>query len=109
MADFGVYLSHPRPPLVDGPSAWIHWRDFLAPSDPIAARAVIADLYARLGEQRCEVACAGGRGRTGTVLAALAILDGLSPEAAIEWIRERYTPQAVESPFQVRFLKKFVP
>lgn len=105
--DFGVYLARRRPPLVPWPSAWIHWPDFWVPTDPVAARAVILDLYARLDAERCEVACGGGRGRTGTVLAALTVLDGLTPPEAVRWVRERYHPRAVETLWQQRFLREF--
>ncbi|HEY7224376.1 MAG TPA: hypothetical protein VH561_12425 [Micromonosporaceae bacterium] len=49
---------------------------------------------------RVEVACRGGRGRTGTALAALSILDGLAPRAALAWLRRTYDPGAVETPWQ---------
>ena len=44
-----------------------------------------------------EVACHGGRGRTGTALAALAVLDGMPANRAVRWIRENYDPKAVEN------------
>ena len=45
-----------------------------------------------------EVACQGGHGRTGTMLAGiLATLEELSAEKAIEQLRKRYCDSAVES------------
>ena len=47
-----------------------------------------------------EVACRGGVGRTGTALAALAVLDGLPPDETMRWVRWHYHPRAVETPWQ---------
>jgi hypothetical protein len=50
--------------------------------------------------------CRGGVGRTGTALAALAVLDGLSPSEAVGWVRQRYHPMAVETPWQRWWLRR---
>jgi hypothetical protein len=63
-----------------------------------------AHRRAHAGE-RVEVACRGGIGRTGTALAALCILDGLAPRAAVTWVRGHYHPRAVETPGQRRWLR----
>ncbi|MGK5523043.1 protein-tyrosine phosphatase family protein, partial [Micromonospora sp. URMC 107] len=42
----------------------------------------------------------------GTALAALAILDGLPPERAVDWVRATYRPRAVETPWQRRWLRR---
>jgi len=55
--------------------------------------------------ERVEVTCRGGVGRTGTALAALAVLDGLSPSEAVSWVRQRYHPRAVETPWQRWWLR----
>jgi len=55
---------------------------------------------------RVEVACAGGVGRTGTALAALAVLDGLSPADAVTWVRAGYHRRAIETPWQRRWLRR---
>ena len=47
----------------------------------------------------------GGVGRTGTALAALAVLDGLDPGRAVAWVRAHYHPRAVETPWQRRWLR----
>ncbi|MFD0818813.1 protein phosphatase, partial [Micromonospora zhanjiangensis] len=54
---------------------------------------------------RVEVACGGGVGRTGTALAALAVLDGLDPDAAVAWVRAGYRRRAVETVWQRRWLR----
>jgi protein-tyrosine phosphatase len=55
-----------------------------------------------------EIACMGGRGRTGTALACLAVLDGVHPDVAVAYVRERYSPKAVETPWQKKYVEKFV-
>ena len=47
-----------------------------------------------------ETACPGGRGRTGTALAALAVLDGMPANRAVRWMRHAYDAKAVETPWQ---------
>lgn len=53
-------------------------------------------------EERVEIACAGGRGRTGTALACLAALDGVPACEAVAYVREHYDPRAVETLWQRR-------
>ncbi len=61
------------------------------------------------GRSAREIACAGGRGRTGTALACLAILDGVPAPRAVEYVREHYHRRAVETPWQRRFVARFRP
>ena len=73
-----------------------------------------ADAFAEahrraLDGQRVEVACGGGRGRTGTALACIAVLGGVEPDAAVAWVRERYDRRAVETPWQRRYVRAFGP
>ena len=42
----------------------------------------------------------GGRGRTGTALACLAVIDGVPASSAVSYVRERYDRRAVEMPWQ---------
>ena len=57
--------------------------------------------------ERVEIACAGGRGRTGTALACLAVLDGLPGREAIAYVRSHYEQRAVETRWQRRFVTSF--
>ncbi len=51
--------------------------------------------------------CAVGRGRTGTALACLAVLDGLPADEAVAYIREHYDRRAVDTPWQRRYVTHF--
>jgi protein-tyrosine phosphatase len=55
--------------------------------------------------ERVEIACQGEVGRTGTALAALAILDDIPATKSVAWVRERYNPQAVETSWQRFWLR----
>jgi protein-tyrosine phosphatase len=63
-------------------------------------RAALAEIRARAGGERVEVACAGGHGRTGTTLACLAALEGVPRREAVEYVRQHYDRHAVETPWQ---------
>ncbi|MEO3873854.1 protein-tyrosine phosphatase family protein [Nonomuraea sp. B12E4] len=104
---YGRYLVGLRPWTPPWPYERVDWPDFSAPRRPEAAIGQLGDLLARVGRgERVEVACAGGHGRTGTALAALAVLRGMSPEEAVGWVREAYDAKAVETRAQVRFLHR---
>lgn len=107
LPEFGLYLlgEEPEPPA--WPSKWMPWPDFRLPQDPVAARASFIELLERAGSERVEVACHGGRGRTGTALACLAVLDGVAPEEAVAFVRRHYDRHAVETLRQRRFVRRF--
>ena len=105
--ELGVYLLGSPPPAVPWDSRWIRWPDFRLPADRDAAREVLREAWERAADERVEVACGGGRGRTGTALACLAVLDGVPAEEAVLWARERYHPRAVETSWQRRFVRRF--
>lgn len=105
--DFGLYLTGRQPPSVDWESGWIRWPDFWLPADRAEAGAALREALERAGSERVEVACGGGRGRTGTALACLAVLDGVPGREAVGYVRERYSRHAVETPWQRRFVSRF--
>ncbi|MFC4851948.1 protein-tyrosine phosphatase family protein [Actinophytocola glycyrrhizae] len=112
--EFGLYLGTRKLRARHSftwPHEWLEWPDFLLPRDTEAAVTRIRDLHRRaLDGQRVEVACGGGVGRTGTVMAALAILSGVPAAEAVTWTRGAYHPRAVETPWQRRWLTaRFVP
>ncbi|MFB4426775.1 protein-tyrosine phosphatase family protein [Streptomyces sp. QL37] len=104
---FAVHLLGDPPPPVAWESQWLRWPDFRLPSDRSAARAVLTEVWDRAPGERVEVACAGGRGRTGTALACLAVLDGVPAEEAVAFVRRNYHRKAVETPWQRRYVVRF--
>jgi hypothetical protein len=91
---FGLYADPRWEPT--WPAELIVWRDFGTPEDGAAAAQQIASAFARvLRGELVEVGCAGGSGRTGTVLACMAVLAGVPP--AVAWVRTAYRPEAVET------------
>ncbi|MGH8901796.1 MAG: protein-tyrosine phosphatase family protein [Egibacteraceae bacterium] len=72
------------------------------------ARSKLIAAYVAAFQERLEVGCSGGRGRTGTALACLAVLAGLEPCEAIGFIRMRYHPRAVEVPWQGWFVHRLL-
>jgi len=107
LPEYGVYLLGKQPPVVEWDARWVRWPDFRLPSDDRDARDALVEVLARSGDERVEIACGGGRGRTGTALACLAILDGIVPSEAVAYVRANYHPKAVETPWQKRYVRRF--
>jgi protein-tyrosine phosphatase len=84
----------------------VRWPDFRLPADRGGAVAVLREVLEVAGSRRVEVACAGGRGRTGTALAVLAVHDGVPADQAVAWVRAHYDPHAVETPWQRRWVRQ---
>jgi protein-tyrosine phosphatase len=106
--EWGLHLLGRRPAEPPWPSRWLRWPDFWLPRDPADARSAFEEAH-RLATagRRVEVACGGGLGRTGTALACIAQLGGVPAEDAVAWVRERYHPRAVETPWQRRYVRRF--
>ncbi|PFG39855.1 hypothetical protein ATJ97_2373 [Georgenia soli] len=102
---FTLFLLGRHPPATAWPSRWVRWRDFLVPADRANAVDALHEVWRRAPGECVEIVCDGGRGRTGTALACLAVLDGTSPDNAVRLIRERYDRRAVETPWQRRFVQ----
>ncbi|MEU3503248.1 protein-tyrosine phosphatase family protein [Streptomyces hundungensis] len=105
--EFALHLRGRRPAPTEGESQWLRWPDFWLPSDRAGFAAALRALLVRAAEQRVEVACGGGLGRTGTALACLAVLDGVPNSEAVAYVREHYARRAVETPWQRRFVAQF--
>ena len=109
LPELGVYLLGRRPEPVPWQERWVRWPDFRTPPDPAELRALLLTVWARSADERVELACRGGTGRTGTALACLAVLDGVPAAEAVAFVRAHYRPRAVETPGQRRFVARFAP
>ncbi len=107
LPEFGIYLLNKRPEPVPWEARWIRWPDFRLPTDRRDAQDALREAWRRAADERVEIACNGGRGRTGTALACLAVLDGVPPREAVAYVREHYDPRAVETPWQRRYVTCF--
>ena len=105
--DFALYLLADVPPEVPWEARWVLWPDFGLPEDRRAAREALSEAWIRAASERVEIACAGGRGRTGTALACLAVLDGVPSRKAVAYVRQHYSRRAVETFWQRRFVARF--
>ncbi|MEU0693467.1 protein-tyrosine phosphatase family protein [Streptomyces niveus] len=104
---FALYLLGKEPPAVDWAARWVRWPDFRLPADRARAAEALREALDRAGDERVEIACGGGRGRTGTALACLAVLDGVPNSEAVAYVREHYSRHAVETPWQKRYVSRF--
>jgi len=102
-----VYLLSTPPPVVTWQARWVRWIDFWLPTDRAQARQVLAEAWERTGTERVEIACRGGRGRTGTALACLAVIDGVPAKHAVAFVRQWYHPHAAETPWQKHYVSSF--
>lgn len=105
--EFGVYLLGRDPGPFDWAHRWVRWPDFGTPRSKGDAIAALVEAYRRAGSERVEVACGGGVGRTGTALAAIAVLAGIPRSEAVAWVRRRYDRRAAETLWQRRWVLKF--
>lgn len=112
LPDFALHLGKPGRTGRTGLPSWPHevldWPDFRVPRDREQAEAAIVAAYqlAREG-RRVEVTCGGGNGRTGTVIACLAVLAGHPATDAVGWTRRTYRRHAVETWWQRRWVRQF--
>ncbi len=77
------------------------------PADEADVLSTLTEAWQRAVAERVEIACAGGRGRTGAALACLAILDGVPSTEAVAFVRVHYDPHAVETPGQRRYVARW--
>jgi hypothetical protein len=105
--EFGLYLLGRPPDPLAWDVRWVRWPDFWLPTDRSDARDALREAWNRAASERVEIACGGGRGRTGTALACLAVLDGVPAARAVAYVRKNYDPRAVETPWQRRYVTQF--
>ncbi|NGO79432.1 protein phosphatase [Streptomyces sp. YC504] len=102
---YGLYLLGKPPPQVNWEHGWLKWPDFWLPAADAAAK--LRTAWERADGERVELACGGGRGRTGTALACIAVLDGVPAHEAVAFVRRNYDRRAVETPWQKRYVQRF--
>ena len=111
--DYGLYLGEGKlraqhDAALTWSHEWLDWPDFRLPRNRDLAILRIHTLHKRARDGKLvEVACRGGKGRTGTVIACLAVLAGVPATEAVTWTREHYHPHAVETPWQRRWVARF--
>jgi protein-tyrosine phosphatase len=104
--DFGLYMDRRWEPT--WPAEVIAWPNFGVPEDGDRAAAQIERAFARAkAGERVETGCRVGLGRTGTVLACMAVLAGVPASEAVGWVRRNYKPGAVETPEQEEWVGWF--
>jgi protein-tyrosine phosphatase len=78
---------------------------------PPSSQAAMDEIVERIDEGRSvghvAVACMGGVGRTGTVVACALVAHGVRPDRAIRRVRAVRHPQAVETDAQERFVRAY--
>ena len=94
-AELGIEVD--RHPITDGST----------PVDNAAMRAILASIAEARGRGQVAVACMGGVGRSGTVVACALVGAGWDANAAIGHVRRLRHPTAVETPAQEAFVRKF--
>src|SRR4051794_30746488 len=92
----GGYLLGSAPPQFGWGGRWVRWAGLRVAAAPAYARQVLTEAWERSAGERTEIACMGGRGRTGTALACVAVLDGVPADEAVAYVRAHYHPRAVE-------------
>lgn len=110
LPEYAMYLDErwADDPDVTWPYRLIAWPDFGLPADVSDLFAELRDIYARAqAGQAVQIACYGGLGRTGTVLACLAICAGIPFDDAVEWVRTNYDRRAVETEEQFQLVERF--
>ena len=104
--DWGVYADS----CWEGwPGTVLDWPDFGVPRDDEHALSAILEALGRARSgQNILVGCRGGIGRTGTILASLAVATGVPPRRARDWVGARYHSDAMETQEQHDWVKSRV-
>jgi hypothetical protein len=101
-----------RPPFARRPRGQIvfyPWPDLGLPRDPRRFKRALKWLVEQASAgRRVEIGCAGGHGRTGSTLAGLLVLQGISPREAIRRVRRTYCEEAIESAEQSAMIQRLV-
>ncbi len=99
-----MYLTGRRYEADEWASIWVRWPDLRLPRNKSEAIDVLRHAHQQAARHRVEIACGGGVGRTGTAIAILARLAAVPASEAVAWTRANYRADAVETPWQRRFV-----
>ncbi|MCA3279698.1 MAG: protein tyrosine phosphatase [Roseomonas sp.] len=83
--------------------------DFGLP-DEAGLRAVLTQMLTEMRaapDDAFHIGCKAGLGRTGTAMACLAILAGAAEGDPVAWLRAAYNAEAIETPAQEEFVRRF--
>ena|ERR1700746_3048660 len=107
--DFGLYAYAGWNPSCI--ATFIPWQDYGLPTAGFvsAAKAIKAAWDLSCDDNVVEVGCMGGHGRTGTILACLAILSEptFTAKQAINWVRKVHCNEAIETNQQEWYVEFF--
>lgn len=107
--DYGLYLYNGWDPRCV--ATLLPWQDYGLPTVTFekAASAIKYAYDLACSGQKVEVGCMGGHGRTGTVLACMAILSkpDMTPQEAVAWVRKVHCHEAIETNQQEWFVAWF--
>lgn len=107
--DLGVYAYSGWNP--DCAAIMIPWTDFGLPTIPFtsAARMLKQAFEAAKDGSVVEFGCMGGHGRTGTMLACMAVMadESLTGDEAVKYVRAAHCTKAVETASQEWFVRWF--
>ena len=116
-AQFLPSMQHPNPATKIGhpketPTMFLDWPDMgvldiedLKPVVKTLAYHLLHDNFKV--QQRIEIGCMGGHGRTGTLMALIMVQLGCKPGKAIKTIRKDYCDKAIETKKQEELIKAF--
>ena len=106
--DFAIYLLGRARRRFSGMHGGSCGRTFGYPRTSVTRRMRSGRPGTEPEAERVEIACEGGRGRTGTALACIAALDGVSSVDAVTFVRRHYDQRAVETLWQRRYVRHYV-
>ena len=104
--DYGFYVDDAW--TAEWPHEIVDWPDYGIPDDEPGVFSLIESLWERAQRgEMVEIGCAAGVGRTGTVLACLAVLAGVPGDDAVRWVRANFRGAAVETREQQEMIGRF--
>jgi len=84
------------------------WADMSVPDDMEEFVTLVKWMLTQIVQgERVEIGCFGGHGRTGTLIAAILIAQGLTAAQAVNKVRTQYCQEAIETARQVNYLVAF--